>query len=97
MSMFEDFDHDDMDFAYPGGTSASLMPWNGEATDMKITRTSGFTGIERTMDLPITEEQLEAWHNGQLIQNVMPHLSPDQREFLMTGVTAEEWDKAFKK
>ena len=28
---------------------------------------------------------------GELIQNVFPDLSPDDREFLMTGVTAEEW------
>ena len=25
----------------------------------------------------------------------MPHLSADDREFLMTGVTPEEWDATF--
>jgi hypothetical protein len=25
------------------------------------------------------------------IQNAMPHLSVDDREFIMTGVTPEEW------
>ena len=62
---------------------------------MKITRTSMFSGIERTLDLPITEEQLSAWTSGTLIQEAMPELSPDDREFVMTGVTPEEWAKEF--
>ena len=63
---------------------------------MKITRKSMFTGVERTIDLPITEEQLTLWEEGMLIQKAMPNLSPDQREFIMTGVTSEEWNEAFK-
>ena len=43
------------------------------------------------MDLNVTEAQLGRWEAGELIQNVFPDLSPDDREFLMTGVTAEEW------
>ena len=27
----------------------------------------------------------------ELIQNAMPNLSADEREFLMTGITPEEW------
>ena len=54
-----------------------------------------FTGVERTLDLPITEEQLSAWKDGTLIQDAMPKLSADEREFIMTGVTAEEWDNEF--
>lgn len=59
---------------------------------VKITRTSPF-GITRTVDLPITEEQLKRWENGELIQKVFPELSASDREFLMTGCTDEEWDK----
>jgi hypothetical protein len=62
---------------------------------MKITRTSMFTGIERTLDLPITEAQIAQWQAGGLIQNVMPELSADEREFVMTGVTAQEWSTEF--
>ena len=62
---------------------------------MKITRTSMFTGIERTLDLPITEAQIAQWQAGGLIQNVMPELSADEREFVMTGVTAQEWAGEF--
>ena len=62
---------------------------------MKITRTSVFTGVERTLDLPITEGQYTAWKGGTLIQEAMPDLSPDDREFVMTGVTSEEWSAEF--
>lgn len=62
---------------------------------MKITRTSGFTGKVHTLEINVTQAQLERWQSGEMIQNVMPHLSPDEREFLMTGVTKEEWDAAF--
>ena len=62
---------------------------------MKVTKVSGFTGITHTREINITFEQLERWRNGTLIQNAMPHLSPDDREFLMTGVTPEEWAETF--
>jgi hypothetical protein len=60
---------------------------------MLIQRQSMMTGEIHVMDLPVTDEQLAEWQNGSLIQNVMPHLSPDQREFLMTGITPEEWEE----
>lgn len=62
---------------------------------MKITKTSSLSGVERTMDLPITEEQLKSWEDGMLIQNAMPNLTSEQREFLITGVIQEEWDEMF--
>ena len=62
---------------------------------MKITRTSMFSGVERTLDLPITEQQIAAWISGTLCQDAFPQLSADEREFVMTGVTCEEWDNEF--
>mgnify|MGYP001209356774 CR=1 FL=1 len=62
---------------------------------MLITRKSAFTGIERTLDIPVLPEQMALWENGMLIQNAMPQLSADQREFILTGFTAEEWEDAF--
>jgi hypothetical protein len=47
------------------------------------------------MEIDVTEEQLAAWRGGQLIQEAMPHLSADEREFIMTGVTPTEWKDAF--
>ena len=62
---------------------------------MIITKTSTLSGIERTMDLPITEEQLKNWEDGMLIQKAMPNLTSDQREFLITGIVKEEWEELF--
>ena len=33
----------------------------------------------------------------ELIQNVFPHLNAGQREFIMTGITDDEWEAAFKR
>lgn len=62
---------------------------------MLITKTSPFSGKEHTRDINVTQQQLDNWANGELIQNAMPHVTPDDREFLMTGITPEEWDAAF--
>ena len=62
---------------------------------MMITRTSPFTGITRTKNILVTEDQLERWQRGERIQNVMPYLSASDREFIMTGITDDEWDQAF--
>lgn len=58
---------------------------------MKVTRISRMSGKLRTRELPVTEEQLRAWRHGALIQEVMPDLDEDDREFLQTGITPEEW------
>ena len=62
---------------------------------MLITRKSLISGNTNTMSLPITEEQYTAWEQGTLVQVAMPHLSPDEREFDMTGITPEEWADNF--
>jgi len=62
---------------------------------MLITRKSLISGNTNTMSLPITEEQYNAWEQGTLVQVAMPHLSPDEREFVMTGITPEEWTETF--
>ena len=55
---------------------------------MLITRTSMFSGKENTLDLDVT-------NGGMLLQNAFPHLSADEREFIKTGVTPDEWEKMF--
>lgn len=57
---------------------------------MRITRQSIMSGDINTMDLPITLDQYNAWMNGALVQNVMPHLSAGEREFLISGMTLAE-------
>jgi hypothetical protein len=61
---------------------------------MKITRTSPFTSVTRTLDLPVTFEQMSRYQNGEgYIQDIFSHLSPGEREFIFTGITDEEWKK----
>lgn len=62
---------------------------------MIITRRSMFAGIERSIDLPITQKQVDAYNKGELLQNAFPNLTPGQREFFKTGVTDEEWQEMF--
>ena len=62
---------------------------------MLITRKSLISGNINTMSLPITEEQYNAWEQGTLVQVAMPHLTPDEREFVMSGITPEEWAETF--
>ena len=62
---------------------------------MKITKTSPFSGNTNVMEIDVTQEQIALWESGVLIQNAMPNLSADEREFIMTGITPAEWDSAF--
>ena len=60
---------------------------------MIITKTSPMTGMINTMDVAVTEVQIARWQGGMLIQDAMPDLSVDEREFLMTGLTPADWEK----
>lgn len=62
---------------------------------MIIKKVSLFTGKINSMDLPISEEQIKRFDSGELVQKVFPELTPDQREFLLTGTTQVEWSAAF--
>jgi hypothetical protein len=64
---------------------------------MLITRKSMLSGKVNTLEIPVTQEQLDLWESGaKLIQHVMPELTDSHREFIMTGITDDEWDKTFK-
>lgn len=41
----------------------------------------------------ITRTQWDAWQAGEHIQNAMPQLGPEEREFLLSGMTPEEWNQ----
>jgi hypothetical protein len=64
---------------------------------MIVSRRSPLTGKVNEMDIPVTEEQLAAWKGGAMIQDAMPNLSADQREFILTGYTAADWDEVLNK
>ena len=55
-----------------------------------------FTGKVHSREINVTRDQLERYESGALIQNAMPNVPKEEREFIMTGVTPEEWTAAFK-
>jgi hypothetical protein len=63
---------------------------------MIMQRVSPVTGQTNQWDLDITVEQLDDWDNGTPIQDAMPHLSANEREFLITGCTPDDWDHIFR-
>ena len=62
---------------------------------MLIERKSMVSGKVHAMDLDVTQDQIAAWNSGMYIQDAMPQLNDEQREFMMTGITPEEWDATF--
>jgi hypothetical protein len=62
---------------------------------MIITRESILTGKTNQLDLPVTLEQIQIWQSGTPIQNVMSHLSIQEREFLISGMSKEEQQLIF--
>jgi hypothetical protein len=63
---------------------------------MLVTKKSLVSGNTSTMDIDVTDDQLARIETGrELIQNIVPHLSPDEREFLKSGITPQEWDGMF--
>lgn len=63
---------------------------------MIIHRKSPVTGKMNAMNINVTPEQLQIWEAGALIQNVMPHLTPAEREFIISGCTQDDWDYLWK-
>ena len=73
-------------------TNSTQKLMENKTMALQITRTSMLTGIDRTKTFDITYDQYYAWYTeGELIQNAMPNLSASEREFIMTGMTDEEW------
>lgn len=66
---------------------------------MKITKVSQLSGIEHTLEIDVDQYQMirieNRFHTKELIQNIVPHLTLVEREFLMTGITEKEWDTTF--
>jgi len=76
----------------------SSFPFNGEF--VRVTRTSILSGKLHTVimhiDFNIFCDALKAWEDGAYIQDAFPMLSDNEREFMLSGITAVEWDKEFE-
>ena len=51
------------------------------------------TGYTNSLEIPADADAILEWMNGgEVIQNALPKLDADQREFLISGCTSEDWD-----
>lgn len=63
---------------------------------MIIQRKSVLTGVVRTRNIPVNPEDLALWEAGFVsLQEAMPYLNDMDREFVLIGITPEEWNAAF--
>ena len=64
---------------------------------MKVQRKSILSGKLNEMELNVTSQQMERFYSGrELTQNIFPNLNSEEREFLISGMLPNEWDKNFK-
>tara|TARA_R100001369_G_scaffold85963_1_gene120078 strand:+ start:1982 stop:2182 length:201 start_codon:yes stop_codon:yes gene_type:complete len=64
---------------------------------MLVGKRSMMSGTLNEMNIEVSEKQITLWMEGVPIQDVMPDLSADEREFLKTGITPSEWHSIFWK
>jgi len=67
---------------------------------MRVSRYSNATGIYHTREIPVESAAMKKWEmtpdlKRPLIQDAFPALSSDDREFILTGITPEEWQEIF--
>jgi len=66
---------------------------------MLITKQSPISKEFNSIDLNITQDQLDRitnrFNTKELIQNIVPDLTPGEREFLISGITEQEWDTLY--
>tara|TARA_Y100000385_G_C12556446_1_gene410185 strand:- start:38 stop:244 length:207 start_codon:yes stop_codon:yes gene_type:complete len=64
---------------------------------IQVTRQSAITRKINTMELPITQEHLDMYETvgDILIQDAFPNLNEEQREFILSGITPQEWNDTF--
>lgn len=60
-----------------------------------------FTGkcilTKKEVSVTVPAKELYAYRQGRDIQNAMPSVSADDREFLLSGISGEGWKKTFNK
>jgi hypothetical protein len=72
-----------------------------ECTPLGIKTKINLCGSSKSMILDHSWSNInQAWYNwqqnGDLVQNAFAFLSPGEREFIVTGLSPEEWAETFK-
>ena len=65
---------------------------------MLVTRKSILTGKTRSREIPVKQKDLEMYTAGcGSAADILHYLSSEDREFVMCGITDNEWKRAFSK
>ena len=64
---------------------------------INLERKSPKTGKVNSMDLATTKEALDEYYSGSVryVQDIFSNLNADEREFIMTGYTPNDWGELF--
>lgn len=63
-------------------------------TSMLVTRRSLMTNKIHTLEVSVTQEQMDEFMNPdrtRLVQDIFPDLSPELRDFIKLGIHPDEW------
>lgn len=63
---------------------------------MKITKNCIYTNRKNTLEINITEEQYNRYKKGDDIDLVMPEITYEERQFLLTGALPEDEDGIYQ-
>lgn len=62
--------------------------------EVDFVRVSTMTGVQRTKTFMVDADKLRAYGRGEIyIQEAFPHLSADDREYIISGCTSEEFER----
>jgi hypothetical protein len=68
-----------------------IVSTNGEETTLsKKCTTSG-----KVYSLTLETIKYKQWERGSYVQDVWPNLTKEEREFILTGTTPQEWSNMF--
>lgn len=66
---------------------------------VEVTQISPITKKSNTLILEVTfekfEKSLKKWNAGTMIQSAFPYLDADEREFILTGISSQDWNNIF--
>lgn len=64
-----------------------------EGDQIRVSGNCRITGKPHSVTVPL--DGYNQWKAGALIQNALPRTSRDDREWLMSGISPEGWEKEF--
>lgn len=83
-----------MKIEYEIGNKFSGFEWYDSYPDRCIvSRVSPYSGVHTNAIVYITYDQYKAWRLGIPIQTAFPNLTVDEREFILTGLLGDEFEK----